>query len=125
MVTQSKSGRPRLAVEISAERVVTARANDSGDSVDIYTMRQLPTGCVTPNLTSTNVTEPAALSNALQDALQTVAGKHQDVVLVLPDAAVRITLLDFDSFPERREEALGILRVRLRKALPFDVDQAR
>ncbi|HKW67385.1 MAG TPA: hypothetical protein VJP04_08865, partial [Terriglobales bacterium] len=48
-----------------------------------------------------------------------------DVVTILPDAAVRVALLDFETLPEKREEAEAVVRFRLKKSLPFDVDKAR
>jgi len=44
---------------------------------------------------------------------------------VLPDAAVRVVLLDFDTLPDNRQEAESVVRFRLKKALPFDMDKAR
>jgi type IV pilus assembly protein PilM len=37
---------------------------------------------------------------------------------------VRIVLLDFDALPERRQEADAVVRFRLKKSLPFDVEHA-
>jgi len=46
------------------------------------------------------------------------------VTLVVPDSAVRVFVLDFDTLPARQDEALPVLRFRLRKSVPFDVEQA-
>src|ERR1700678_3173475 len=43
---------------------------------------------------------------------------------VVPDAAVRVLLLDFDTLPGKAAEALPIVRFRLKKMLPFDADDA-
>ena len=53
-----------------------------------------------------------------------LGGQGQEVIAVLPDSAVRVTLLDFDSLPERRHEAEAAVRFRLRKSLPFDIEKA-
>jgi type IV pilus assembly protein PilM len=53
-----------------------------------------------------------------------VAGKSKDVIVVLPDVAIRMILLDFESLPGKREEIEPVIRFRLKKSLPFDVDQA-
>jgi type IV pilus assembly protein PilM len=37
---------------------------------------------------------------------------------------VRVFVLDFDSMPARAAEAVSVLRFRLRKMIPFDVEQA-
>ncbi len=47
------------------------------------------------------------------------------MIAVLPDAAVRVVLLDFETLPAKREEAEGVVRFRLKKSLPFDVDKAQ
>ena len=59
-----------------------------------------------------------------EQALSAVGGHGQEVIAVLPDSAVRVTLLDFDSLPERRQEADAAVRFRLRKSLPFDIEKA-
>jgi type IV pilus assembly protein PilM len=46
------------------------------------------------------------------------------VTLVVPDAAVRVLLLDFDELPAKQDEALPVVRFRLKKLLPFDADDA-
>ena len=33
-------------------------------------------------------------------------------------------LLDFDTLPDKREDAEAVVRFRLKKSLPFDVDQS-
>jgi type IV pilus assembly protein PilM len=44
---------------------------------------------------------------------------------VVPDAAVRVVLLEFDTLPTDSEEAANVVRFRLKKSLPFDIDKAR
>ena len=46
------------------------------------------------------------------------------MTLIVPDAAVRVLLLDFDALPAKAAEALPIVRFRLKKLLPFDVEGA-
>jgi type IV pilus assembly protein PilM len=79
---------------------------------------------VTPALNAQNVQDARALSEAIEQALSTVGGRGQDVIAVLPDSAVHLTILDFDSLPERRQEADAAVRFRLRKSLPFDIEKA-
>jgi type IV pilus assembly protein PilM len=125
MAHSANPPRPRLACEITAESVIAARASEHGGAVDQHAVRLLPTGSVLPSLKDTNVLEPAALANAVADALQTVGGRSRDVTAILPDAAIRTVLLDFDSLPADHKDAAGVVRFRMRKSLPFDVDKAR
>jgi type IV pilus assembly protein PilM len=62
--------------------------------------------------------------DALQEAAAALGAKSRDVIAVLPDAACRLALLDFDALPSRHEEADAVIRFRLKKSLPFDIDRA-
>jgi len=62
---------------------------------------------------------------ALRQVLNEVAARSKDVIAVLPDAAARVMLLDFDTLPPNAREADGVVRFRLKKSLPFDVEQPR
>ena len=44
--------------------------------------------------------------------------------LILPDSAARVTLMDFDQFPRKVEEQAALIRFRLKRTVPFDVDTA-
>ena len=67
----------------------------------------------------------AAVRDGIESALGGVAGRSRDVIAIVPDAAVRIMLVDFETLPSDHEEALGVVRFRLKKSLPFDVDKAK
>src|SRR5581483_9515246 len=119
-----KIARPLLACEICADRIIAARVSESGEFVEVHTSRSLPAGVLAPSLTGKNINNPDVLSAVLADAMGPLSGRLRDVVAVLPDPAVRVVLLDFDALPDSQEEALGILRFRLRKSLPFDVEKS-
>jgi len=61
----------------------------------------------------------------VQETLGSVAGRSHDVIAIVPDAAVRVVLLEFDTLPADAEEAASVVRFRMKKSLPFDVDKAR
>jgi type IV pilus assembly protein PilM len=50
--------------------------------------------------------------------------KRRPAALILPDYAARVTILDFDALPPKPEEQLALIRFRLKKTLPFDIDSA-
>jgi type IV pilus assembly protein PilM len=115
----------KTACEISADRVVAARASEAGSFIEACTARNLPAGSVTPGLSNANIGDRSAVVSALSDVLSAVGGRQRDIVVVIPDAACRIALLDFDDLPEKPQEADSVVRFRLKKSLPFDVDRAR
>src|SRR5262249_37069436 len=119
-----KAARPRLACEITPEGVIAARASDNSSRLEVFTGRRLSEGAITPGLGGPNVLNPEALRGALSSALGAVAGKSRDVIAVLPDAAIRVVLIDFEDLPVKPAESEPVIRFRLKKSLPFDVDQA-
>ncbi|HMC29924.1 MAG TPA: hypothetical protein VKL99_03750 [Candidatus Angelobacter sp.] len=122
--SKQKVTRPRLACEITPEGVIAARASEKQPRLEVFTGRHLKEGAIAPGLNGPNVLDAAALRTALSSALGAVAGKSRDVIVVLPDVAIRVVLLDFEALPAKAEEAEPVIRFRLKKSLPFDVEQA-
>jgi type IV pilus assembly protein PilM len=122
--------RPRLAVEVKAEGVVAARAEDAAARLTAVARVVVAEGAVVPGLKVGNIVDRAGLVAAIRSALDEVAGKGservvgRDVTVIVPDAAVRVLLLDFDQLPSKAAEALPVVRFRLKKLLPFDADAA-
>jgi type IV pilus assembly protein PilM len=116
--------RPRVACEVSVERVVAARAADKLSALESATAQQLPAGALAPGLQQTNLASRQPVVDALRESLSVVSGRSRDVVLVIPDATTRVILLEFDTLPDKPEDAEGVVRFRLKKSLPFDIDQS-
>jgi len=135
--------RPRLACEVSAEGVVAARAEDALAVLSAATRVLLADEVVVPRLTaieadgtvdgSTDAVSSgvggdakgrAVVVGAVRKALEAVALRSRVVTLIVPDASVRVLLLDFDELPTKPAEALPVIRFRLKKLLPFDADDA-
>src|SRR5690348_16974140 len=106
MAKEKRVARPPLACEITAGQIVAARTNAAHDGLEAIAARRLPPGTLAPQLLNANIVNSAALQRAVAEAMATVAGHARDVSVVLPDAAIRVVLLDFDSLPERTQEAL-------------------
>lgn len=115
---------PRLACEITADRVIAARATEKSPRIEVFTSRQLDAGTLAPGLNGPNVLDGQALRTAISGALGAVSGKSRDVIAIIPDAAIRVLLLDFETLPAKPQETDPVIRFRLKKSLPFDVDQA-
>ena len=117
------SGRPHAAVELSAEGALGA-ALDPSSGEPVYAFAQLPPGALVPGIAETNIHSATAVANAIRSALSGLAMRSRSVTLILPDSAVRVFMLDFDSLPSRSTEVLPVLRLRMRKMVPFDVEHA-
>ncbi len=126
--------RPALACEVSSYGVLAAR-QDAVNGLGTQFI-SLPASTLQPGLKSPNVLDRHAVVAAVRTAVSAVAERgrplpggrslpaNRALTLIVPDAAVRVLLLDFDSLPSKRAEALAILRFRLRKLVPFETDNA-
>jgi type IV pilus assembly protein PilM len=125
MSSGSNPAKPKLACEIASDRVVAGRLADNGDVVEMCATQELAPGVVVADLVENNLRQRSAVRAAIESALGSVAGRSRDVIAVVPDAAVRVVLLDFDTLPSDGEEAESVVRFRLKKSLPFDVEKAK
>jgi type IV pilus assembly protein PilM len=116
-------GRPPVAVELSPKGVLAAASPGQGQP-PVYAFEPLRDGALVPDLNEPNLRSPEVVVNAIRSALGQVAPRTHAVTLVLPDTVVRVFVLDFDSLPARADEAIPVLRFRLRKMIPFDVEHA-
>jgi type IV pilus assembly protein PilM len=116
-------GRPAAACEITTEGVVAAATPAAGQAA-VYASETLAPLLVTPGLLEINLTNPTPVSAAIRAALGQVQPRTKSVTVVVPDSSARVFVLDFDTLPARADEALPVLRFRLRKSVPFDVEQA-
>jgi type IV pilus assembly protein PilM len=125
MGSNSNIPKPKLACEIAADRVLAGRFGDNGGGLDLCAARELAPGSVIPDLVENNLRQREAVRTGIEAALGAVAGRSKDVIAIVPDASVRVMLVEFDTLPSDHEEALGVVRFRLKKSLPFDVDKAK
>jgi len=119
--------RPRLAVEIRWGGVVAARAEDASTGVlSAASREELPADTIEPGLRAGNFRSRPPVVAAVRKVLESVTekGLGKEVTLVVPDATVRVLLLDFDTLPSKPAEALPVVRFRLKKLLPFEADDA-
>jgi type IV pilus assembly protein PilM len=124
-MSSTNTAKPKLACEIAADRVLAGRVMEHGGGHEASAARELAPGSVVPDLVESNLRQRGAVREGIEAALGGVAGRSRDVIAIVPDAAVRIMLVDFETLPSDQEEALGVVRFRLKKSLPFDVDKAK
>jgi type IV pilus assembly protein PilM len=125
MSSTATTPKPKLACEIAADRVLAGRMGESGSGLEACAARELAPGSVVPDLVENNLRQRDAVRAGIEEALGGVAGRSRDVIAIVPDAAVRVMLVEFDTLPSDTTEALGVVRFRLKKSLPFDLDKAK
>ena len=117
------SGRPPAAVELMPEGVLAAALPSKGGS-PVYAFAPLAPGSLVPGIEEANLRSSEAVAQAIKSAIEDVSPRSRNLTLVLPDTATRVFVLDFDSLPSKPAEVIAVLRFRLRKMVPFDVEKA-
>ena len=117
MSPTSNLAKPKLACEIAADRVLAGRLTEKGDGLEASAARELAPGSVIPDLVENNLRQREAVRSGIEGALGAVSGRSKDVIAIVPDAAVRVMLVEFDTLPSDEEEALGVVRLTKRSIL--------
>jgi len=116
-------GRPRAAIELSADGVLGAALDTSGGEPE-YSFDSLPAGALVPGIAEPNIRSAEKVTEAIRSALSGMTLHSRAVTVVLPDPSVRVFMLDFESLPSRPAEVMPVLRLRMRKMVHFDVEHA-
>jgi type IV pilus assembly protein PilM len=121
------SPRPTVAVEIAARRVTAVSIARRGDGALLahHATEPLPPEAVAPALTTPNIADRAAVTEALKRALGRLAGRPRRVALVVPDVVAKVSLVRFDKRPPRADDLEQLLRWQVRKTAPFRVEEAQ
>ncbi len=121
--TASTPARPRTAVELTPEGALAAAIPGAGQQ-PVYAFAALPAGALVPGIADPNLRMAEVVAEALRTALDATSPHSHSVTLIVPDNSARVFMLDFDSLPDKADDVLPVLRFRLRKMVPFDVEHA-
>jgi type IV pilus assembly protein PilM len=112
---------PVMAFEVSEAGIAVARLGPKTE----MDFRPVKPGAVSVSPLRDNIVDIDELAGAVRAAAGPQAGrKRRDVTVILPDYCARTAVLDFDSFPSDPKEQLALVRFRVKRSVPFDVDSA-
>ena len=112
---------PGMVFEVSEAGVAAARLGARTE----LAFQPLPPGVLAISPVKDNVVDQVQFAATVKALAGTQQGrKGKDAAIILPDYAARTTVLDFDSFPAAAEEQLALIRFRLKRSVPFDVESA-
>ena len=109
---------PEFAFEISASGIAMSRSRGPAT----VQFAPLADGVLVPSPIRENILDVPAFTAAVRKLVP--AGGRRTAALILPDNAMRLTVLEFENLPEKEDERLALVRFRLKKTVPFDVDHA-
>jgi type IV pilus assembly protein PilM len=87
--------------------------------------RQFEPGVLSVSPARDNVLRPEVFAAGIASLTHgSTKGKRRPAAVILPDHSARVQVLDFDSFPTNPEDQGGLVRFRVKKTVPFDIDSA-
>jgi len=108
---------PAHVFELSAAGVAYAHGSDTGFAA-------LPAGALEISPVEDNVRQLDAIMPVLGQFTGPRSARRKSAAVLLPDACARVSVLDFDAFPETAAEQISLVRFRVKKTIPFDIDSA-
>jgi len=114
---------PTFVIEIASGHVAAAHWGKVRGNLESYAIEPLGIGSIAASPVEANVAKTDAVRSALRRVLTRAPLHGGPVALLIPDPAVRVFILPLDNLPRRADEALPLLRWRLKKSVPFDVEE--
>jgi hypothetical protein len=106
-------------------RMATFRRSAAGLETLAWATVPLPGGVFGSSALGGPVGETAALDTAVRTLVERVGGRHPRASLVLPDAWTRGMTVELGELPDDPATRLEVLRFRLRKLVPFRIEELR
>ena len=112
---------PEFVFEVSPDAIRMARTSDAAH----IQVQPLPAGAVSPSPLHDNIALPELMDEAVKKLLPVSKGKtRRTAALLLPDHSASISVVEFIGLPENQEDQAALIRARVRRSVPFDVDGA-
>ena len=111
---------PAYAFELSEAGIAFAAVKAAGE----VRFQALEPGVIWASPARENISQPEALEAGIRAVSPPNGHRKRRTALILPDYCARVAVLDFDAFPPAQEEQLALLRFRLKKSVPFDIESA-
>ncbi len=119
---------PGLGLDLRTHELSLARlsAKRGKAELDLCVTSPLPPGCLKFDMLEPNITDGDTFAQVIESVLlRSGAAGSKRIALTLPDYLARVSVVELTQAPRSSAETIDVLKFRLKKTLPFDVDQAR
>lgn len=110
---------PTHAFELSEEGIAFAPVSQPS----LAKFERFEPGVLVVSPVNDNIQQPQTVLQHIK-ALAPGNGRKRRAAVILPDYCARVAVLDFDTFPAESEEQQALVRFRLKKSVPFEVETA-
>ncbi|MCZ6779404.1 MAG: hypothetical protein V3U86_03010 [Acidobacteriota bacterium] len=118
---------PPVCLEIDPTRLVlaVARRDSQTGRVLVSQLRQqdLPKGLIELSALKPNITDPDLLATEIRRLFAGLT-LPENISLLLPDSIAKVGLLELAALPRSRRDALEMIRFRIKKTVPFRIEDA-
>ncbi len=116
--------RQSLGLEISHTGLQMAVLSGSRKAPKLaaYSTKDFPEGAIQISFKELNVTDPARFVHAVRETQLKLLSPLTHVSVSLPDSAGRVMILDLETRFKNRQEGADIIRWKLKKNFPLDID---
>jgi type IV pilus assembly protein PilM len=111
---------PAYAFELSEAGIAFARVAEPGQ----VNFKPLDAGVLLVSPAHDNIHQPQVVQERIHALAPPNGHRKRRAALILPDYCARVAVLDFDDFPAEQQDQIALLRFRMKKSVPFDVDSA-
>jgi len=116
---------PSVVLDMQPGFVAGARLDRSSRQVRRVAVRELEAGALEPLPSRPNLAKLEVVRRAIREVLQAVGNGGGRLGILLPDPAVRVAILRFETLPAHRVEAEALVRWKMGGLLPFPAEEAR
>lgn len=117
---------PAAMIEIESGFVAGARlAGAPKCALRRLAVTALDSGVVEPSPSQLNVAKPEMLGQAIRAVSKSIGNGRGRTGLLLPDASVRVNVVEFEMLPSKPKELDALLRWKIKDSLGFSPDDAR
>ena len=110
---------PEYLFELSESALAWAQPRDPAN----VRLQEFPTKALAASPAEPNLTRYDLFKAALPKTGN--GGSRARAGLIIPDYAARLAVLDFAEFPSDEQQRLALVKFRLRKSVPFAIDDAQ
>jgi type IV pilus assembly protein PilM len=116
--------RQSLGMEISHKGLQTVVLSGSRKNPKLaaYSAKDFPEGIIQTSFKELNVTDPVRFVKTIRETCLKLLSPLTRVSLSLPDSAGRVMLLDLETRFRSRQEGVDIIRWKLKKNFPLDIE---
>ena len=117
----------QAAISITRDGIVTVgfTAPKGQASLAVQAMKPLEIGTVVPSVMSVNITNPTAVASTIKQVITKYKKPPKRIALILPDVVAKVTLLTFDTVPEREDDLRQLIKLKMQKSAPFNLDDSQ